>query len=420
MSTNEPGLMNRRRWLQGMVGLASAATLPWSRLSLAGEGTPGGQRLVFVILRGGLDGLYAVPAIGDPDFAAARGLLGNYASPPLPLNDMFALHPALTELHQMYGAGELLVVHATGLPYHERSHFDSQQVLESGGLEPYALKTGWLGRALNATQGQGVAISTAVPLSLRGVRAADTWAADVMPDPTPELLQRLGRMYEGDAPLAQALHRASDLRRTEDAMSPGMDASAGKGVATAAPPLKGFAALCRQAGQFLAQEKGPQAAVLEMVGWDSHADQAAAQGALSNNLRQLDAGLSQLRSTLREPSAHGTWDRTVVIVATEFGRTVAINGTKGTDHGTGSAAWVLGGAVKGGRVMVDWPGLRPEQRFEKRDLRTTTDLRSVIATLTAAQLRVPTSRMREEVMPGAALLREEDFLQPASTGSKKA
>jgi uncharacterized protein (DUF1501 family) len=415
MKTNDAVLkagLTRRHWLMGMAG---ATTLPWSRLVLAGEGAPGGQRLVFVILRGGLDGLYAAPAMGDPDFATARGLLADYPAPPLTLDNTFALHPALGQLHQMYGAGELLVVHATGLPYHERSHFDSQQVLESGGLEPYALRTGWLGRALNATQGHGVAISTAVPLSLRGVRAADTWAADVMPDPSAELLQRLARIYQGDAPLAQALTRASDLRKTEDDMAGSTGTTMGSAQSS---PLKGFTALCRQAGQFLAQENGPQAAVLEMVGWDSHADQANPQGALSNNLRQLDAGLAQLRDTLREPAAQGTWNRTVVIVATEFGRTVAINGTKGTDHGTGGAAWVLGGAVRGGRVMTDWPGLKPEQRFEKRDLKTTTDLRAVIGTLTAAQLRVPASRMRSEVMPGAVLLREEDFLKPSSSSKK--
>src|SRR5258706_610918 len=164
----------RRRLMRAAL---SAATLgPTATLSLAATTTPGSSRFVLVILRGGLDGLYAVPAVGDPEFASARGALAQYASAPLPLDATFALHPNLAQLHAMYGRGELQVVHAVGLPYQERSHFDAQNVLESGGSRPFEIATGWLGRALGAGPTKGIALATTVPLVLRGPGVVDTWA----------------------------------------------------------------------------------------------------------------------------------------------------------------------------------------------------------------------------------------------------
>jgi len=400
---------HRRAWLrQGLHGAAALALAglappgPFSGLSLAGAATPGGPRLVLVILRGGLDGLAAVPAPGDPAFADARGALGRFAQAPLPLDSTFALHPALAGLHRLYGQGELLVVHATGLPYRERSHFDAQQLLESGGERPFALDTGWLGRALAGTAAKGMAFQSALPLALRGHAEVDSWAPSRRPAPDADLVDRLARLYANDPTLAAALGRARALHG--DAALPAalaMGASAGPAGGASSPAAVGLA---HQAAGFLAQPSGPQVAVLELGGWDSHANQAGDPGPLSNNLRLLDAMLGALRDGLVAPAAGDAWARTVVLVVTEFGRTVAPNGTQGSDHGSGGAALLLGGAVNGGRVLADWPGLAPAQRFEGRDLRITTDLRAVFKTLLLQQLQVPAARVAQVVLPGSAAL----------------
>ncbi|CAN5905432.1 DUF1501 domain-containing protein [soil metagenome] len=392
------------------ASLAAGALGSWSRLSFAGgrarSGDAGANRLVFVILRGGMDGLYAAPAIRDPAFADARGALGVYPTVPLALDATFALHPNLAQLHAMYGRGELALVHAVGLPYRDRSHFDAQQVLESGGNRPYEIGTGWLGRALAGGSATGLALSTAVPLVLRGPAAVDTWAPSTLPDPTADLVARIERMYGNDPALATALGRAkalhfdpmtmadvaasSDGGHAMNAMNTSTGAHRGGGV---------FVQLARRAAEFLAQPNGPQAAVLEVNGWDSHANQATPNGSLATGLRQLDAGLAAMREGLM-PS--GAWSRTAIVVASEFGREIAINGTLGTDHGTGGVAFVLGGAVQGGRVLTDWPGLAEKDRYEGRDLRTTTDLRGVLKGLLADHLHVASRRLDAEVFPGSA------------------
>jgi uncharacterized protein (DUF1501 family) len=384
--------------------LAAALAAPMQQLSFAQaarHANPDDARLVFVLLRGGLDGLAAVPAIGDADFAAARGPLAHFgAEAPRPLaGTPFALHPRLEQLHGFYQRGELAVVHATGLAYRERSHFDAQQVIESGGNRPYELDTGWLGRALNAqgTTASGLALTTAVPLALRGSERVDTWAPSSLPEPTADLLARLDVLYSHDGDLRAALQRAKGLRQQA-----GMEAAAN----TAAPGRQAALTLARKAGEMLAGERGPRVAMLELGGWDTHANQANPNGALANNLRLLDAALATLRESLA-----AAWPRTVVLVATEFGREVAANGTQGTDHGTGGAAFVLGGRVTGGRVIADWPGLARNQRFEGRDLRVTTDLRALMKGLLHDHLRLSRAAIEERVFPGSGAVRAIELLR---------
>lgn len=404
--------MNTRRQL-----LVAAAAAPFAGLSLAAGpalANPNAPRFVFMILRGGMDGLIAAPPVGDPSLMDARGALASFQGEPLKLDATFALNPLLPQLHTMYGRGELALVQATGIPYRERSHFDAQQVLESGGSKPHELSTGWLGRALNAAASSGtrtssgarpgalqaVALETAVPLVLRGPTEVDTWAPSTLPEPSADLVARLETMYRSDPALAQALARARGLR--DD------------GMAGAAPDMGGSntggrraaVALASKAAEFL--QRGSQVAVLEMGGWDSHVDAAAANGALSNNLRTLDASLAALREGLLPG---GVWGRTVVVVATEFGREVAANGTGGADHGTGGAAFVLGGAVRGGRVLADWPGLAKKDRYEGRDLRITTDLRAVLRPVLMDHLRVPRSAVDSVVLPGSAAVKGLDLLK---------
>ena len=392
-------MSTRRRFLAATAGLAA---LP-AKLVMAQSGRPSSPddpRFVFVLLRGGMDGLSAVPAVGDPDFAAARAGLAEFGAAPLLLpGTAFALHPHLASMHALYGRGELAVLHAVGLPYRERSHFDAQQVLESGGTHPYELSTGWLGRTLTALgpspHRSGLALTTAVPLVLRGSEQVDTWAPSALPEPTPDLVTRIEMLYADDKPLREALMRARSLR-----LQPGMTSGIGNPQGRQA-----VVALARKAGDMLASARGPRVAVLELGGWDTHANQANPEGALAGNLRTLDAGLAALRDALGL-----AWDRSVVLVATEFGREVAINGTQGTDHGTGGAAFVAGGAVRGGRVLADWPGLARAQRHEGRDLRVTTDLRAIIKGVLSDHLRLPMSTIERTVLPGSDGLRAVSVL----------
>ena len=402
----------RRHLLRAALGSVTGAALaPWATLCIAAAPAPNplANRFVFVILRGGLDGLTAAPAIGDPAFTEARGALGVFAAEPLRLDGTFALNPLLPQLHAMYGRGELTLLHAVGLPYRERSHFDAQQLLESGGTRPHELATGWLGRAIVGPGGnpalamKAVALETAVPLVLRGPGEVDTWAPSTLPEPGADLVARLEMLYRNDPALAQALARARGLREEPgmaanvQGMPAGANGGGGRGAAIA---------LARKAAEFL--QRGSQVAVLEMGGWDSHTNQAAPNGATSNNLRTLDASLDALREGLQ---ANGTWGRTVVLVATEFGREVAVNGNQGTDHGSGGAAFVLGGAVNGGRVLADWPGLAKKDRFEGRDLRITTDLRAVMRPILSEHLQVPRAALDGLVLPGSAKLASLDLLR---------
>ena len=396
--SNAPRSPRRRHLLAGLGAAGALVATP--RLVLAGSGAAGGNRFVLVVLRGGIDGLGAAPAIGDPDFAAARGPLAQFGAPALPIDATFALHPNLVELHAMVRRGDATVVHAVGLAYRERSHFDAQQVLESGATRPYELQTGWLGRALAASGEKGIALETSVPLVLRGRAAVDTWAPSALPDPSADLVARLERMYAGDPALATALQRARALH-LDAPPGGGAEAMASPAMAGTAPRPGAFVVLARRAAEFLAQPAGPQAAVLEIGGWDTHANQANPNGPLANGLRQLDAGLAALRNGL---DAAGVWRRTVVVVVSEFGREVAVNGTLGTDHGSGGVAFVLGGAVRGG-VVADWPGLARAQRFEGRDLRATTDLRAVLKGVLGDHLQLSSGVLERDVFPASESVR---------------
>ena len=417
-------MLNRRHLLGSLASLAGAplAALSLPALAAPARGAHAANRFVLVVLRGGLDGLAAVPAPGDPQFEPARGVLARDATPALPLTGPFALHPALAQLHAMYGQGEALIVHATGLHYRERSHFDAQQVLESGGARPFELDTGWLARALASDARRAIALNTTVPLVLRGPGDVDTWAPSAGAEPTPDLVARLERLYHEDRVLGPALARARGLRQEANMpLGPmggagAMGNPAGMGAQPSAGGPAGAAgrpavALARRAAEFLVRPGGPQAAVLELGGWDTHANQAEPNGALANGLRMLDASLGAMREVLSAPTADGAWGRTVVVVVTEFGRQVAANGTMGTDHGSGGAAFVLGGAVAGSRVLADWPGLSPRERFEGRDLRTTTDLRAVFRSVLGDHLGVSTAALDRQVFPGTTSALRLDLLR---------
>lgn len=389
-----PFVMPRRAVLQQLTAGAVASLLP-ARLTLAaGSDQPEAPRLVVLMLRGALDGLAAVPAPGDPHWAALRGRQPADAAPPLPLDGTpFALHPALVQLHRWWSARELLVLHAIASPYRERSHFDAQQLLESGGERPFTLATGWLGRALQASNRSAVALNPALPLALRGADQASTWTPGHPAEASDDLLERVGRLYGEDRLLAdtwaKAMAQQGRARHAERAGSAMGGAASGMEGGNGG----GLVALARQAGALLSAEQGPRVAWLETGGWDTHAQQAPR---LQRLLAALDAGLAELRSALGP-----LWQRSTVLVLTEFGRTAVPNGSGGTDHGSGGVALLAGGAVAGGRVLTDWPGLAPTQLLDGRDLRPTQDIRTVIGAVLQRQFGLARSQLLAGVLPSA-------------------
>jgi uncharacterized protein (DUF1501 family) len=367
--------LERRSFL---LGLGGAMALGGSRLAFA-DGPPGEKRLVVVILRGAMDGLSAVPAYGDPDFAALRGALAlpepGQEGGVLDLGGRFGMHPALPKLHALYAADQAMVLHAVAGPWRSRSHFEAQDLLESGAT--HRLQDGWLNRALATMPGEpagaarrGLAAGLDVPLLLRGPARVGSFAAQARNRPDAEVLALLARWHAADPQLGPAF--------TEGLRARGFSAEVLAGEEPPPRGANGFITLAGSAGRLLADIRGPRVAAMELGGWDTHAAQAIR---LAGALRILDDGLDALRGGLGP-----AWSQTAVLVMTEFGRTARINGTGGTDHGTSGVAFLLGGAVRGGRVLTDWPGLSPGRLFENRDLAPTMDLRRVAKGLLAGHL----------------------------------
>ncbi|HEY6824349.1 MAG TPA: DUF1501 domain-containing protein [Steroidobacteraceae bacterium] len=391
--------MQRREFLRSAAVIAGG-TLLCARVSFARPDTRK-SRFVLVILRGALDGLAAVPPLGDRDYAQLRREFALH--PPgesggaLPLDGFFGLHPALGFLHECYAARELTVLHACASPYRERSHFDGQDVLENGTPKPHALQSGWLNRALAAVAAPagreaGVSLGQNVPLVMRGPAAFTSWSPSRLVPPDDDTLSRITDLYARDPLLAARLADAL----AADAIAAGDDgADTTSAHAPAAARGKArYGEVVRAAGGFLRREEGPKVAVFDTSGWDTHANEGGAQGQLAARLAELDAGLAALREELGP-----AWQDTAVLLLTEFGRTAAINGTRGTDHGTATAAFLLGGAVAGGRVIADWPGLSPRALYQGRDLAPTLDVRSVLKGVLAEQLAVPAQVLEQEVFP---------------------
>jgi len=381
-------LLSRRATL---LGLTAAATL--GKVSLALAAAPTEQRFVVVILRGALDGMAAVVPYGDRDLVGLRGGLvpkrPGEADGLLDLGGFYGLHPALPGLHLMYQAGELLPVHAVSNGTGTRSHFVAQDRLELGSLHE-GITSGWLNRVagLLAQPEHGeaaLAVGPALPLLLRGPAPVGTWMPPGGAHGDASFYAELAAMHAGDPATGPAIALALQER--------GFSAAALAGMAPL-PNQGAFPSLCAAAGRLLAAPAGPRLAALEVGGWDTHARQMQR---LPPVLKTLDEGLSALKDGLGP-----VWQQTAVLVVTEFGRTVRINGTQGTDHGTASVAFVLGGAVAGGRVAGNWPGLAPARLFENRDLQPTADLRGVAKGLLAQHLGLGAAELNA-VFPDSAM-----------------
>jgi uncharacterized protein (DUF1501 family) len=396
--------LTRRRFLLGTGAWATAAAMPGMVFANPGAAPNGTrERLVVVILRGALDGLSAVPPYADPHYAGLRGELAlgapGSADGVLSLDGTFGLHPSLGFLHERYAADELLVFQAVSSPYRDRSHFDGQNVLENGLAKPIGSADGWLNRAIAAlprdprSPNRAVAVSQNVPLILRGDSPVISKSPQITPDIDEDLLARLQDLYSKDEWFSA---RLSEGMQTEKLADGAADAQASPMI-TPKPGVDRVSAMARMTGALMRSEGGPQLAVFEATGWDTHANQGAAKGILAQRLTGLDKALRTLSDELGP-----LWSETAVLVVTEFGRTAAMNGTRGTDHGTGSCAFLAGGAVRGGRVITDWPGLSRSALLDGRDLKPTLDLRSVFKTVLGEHLNVDARTLDARVFPDSS------------------
>ncbi len=346
-------MFDRRNILQ--IGGIGAALLAAPRLAFAATARTE-KRFVFIIQRGAADGLSILAPTGDPAFAGLRGDLAADASRGAKLDAMFTLHPALAETARLYPDKQALFVHAVASPYRDRSHFDGQNVLESGGAGAYRVKDGWMNRLLGELDGgKAVALSPTVPLALRGPAAVASYAPSNLPDAGDDLLLRIGDLYAQDAQLGPLWNQALATRAKAGDLS----------------SERGGAAAGALAAKLMGGADGARIAMIETNGWDTHNGQ---RGRLGAQLRGLDALLAALKTGLG-----AAWSDTLVLVATEFGRTARVNGTGGTDHGTGAMAMLLGGAVAGGKIVADWPGLANGALYDARDLKPTLDLDALVA-----------------------------------------
>jgi uncharacterized protein (DUF1501 family) len=390
--------------------LGAGSLFAWSQMPRLARAEGRDPRLLVIVLRGALDGLGAVAPVGDPDWIGLRGdraLVLDGKTPALPLDSFFALNPAMPNLHRLYKAQQATIVHATATPYRERSHFDGQDVLESGIARPGAVDTGWLNRALVelASDGQvdlrgsrALGVGAVTPLVVRGKAPVMSWVPQQLLAASDDTQARLLDLYQHTDPkLAVALQARMRLASLGgagrmDAQQPGELPEFG--IAR----LRAYVAeTAGTAARFLARPDGPRVGAAGFVGWDTHINEGAASGQLANLLGALDGALAAIETSMGD-----AWRETVVAVVTEFGRTARINGTNGTDHGTGTVALLVGGALRGGRVIADWPGLKQAQLYEDRDLKPTTDLRAVLKGLLRDHLRVEERVLASSVFPDSA------------------
>jgi uncharacterized protein (DUF1501 family) len=380
---SNPMTTTRRRFLLGTGALAASAALP----NVLFAHTGGSARLVVVILRGALDGLAAVPPYADPNYLGLHRELAiaapGVADGALVLDNNFGLHPSFGFLHERYTAGELVVFHAA-LPREGAAHNTER----------------------------AVAISQNVPLILRGDVPVISKSPQATPDVDEELLSRLADLYSKDdwfsARLSEAVQTGKlavegGIPADPQAMTEPTAASAQPAMTAAqdtavrpAPPDR-VSGVARMAATLMRSDGGPEVAVIEASGWDTHANQGGARGALAQRLAGLDKALRALKDELGP-----LWQQTAVLVVTEFGRTAAMNGTRGTDHGTGGCAFLAGGAVRGGRVIADWPGLARTALLDNRDLRPTLDLRSVFKAVLDEHMRVDAKTLATRIFPDSS------------------
>ena len=374
--------MDRRTFIRGMCA-GGVATFTAPTLSLAT--VPGSGKLVFVLLRGGLDGLSAVVPYGDRDYRDVRGAMAFKKADLEVLNDHFGLAPGLHPLKQLWDQGELAVVHAMAIPYRTRSHFDGQAILETGLDAPRGSSDGWLNRLLQVMEGKrsGIAVAAGLPLSLSGAHPVKTWSPANLGVVDDGYLDRLHVLYRLDPRLLDRFEAALQMPEV------GMMGTSRSGGRQQIESILGVTA------RFLREPDGPNLAAVEFSGWDTHANQGQQGGQLDRLLGQLARGILTFKSQVGS-----TWDQTTIVVMTEFGRTARPNGTGGTDHGTAGAGFIIGPNLSRSRVLSDWPGLTNKALYENRDLRPTLDTRTVLKAAVAGCFDLNRNQLNR-IFPGA-------------------
>ncbi|WP_122081050.1 DUF1501 domain-containing protein [Vibrio coralliirubri] len=379
-----PHSINRRRFMGIAAAVGVSAILPFPSFAKTGSD----NIFIWVSLRGAMDGLNVVVPHADPDYSNLRPNIGLKPEQLLKLDDFFGLHPSLKQCHQWYESNELSFVHACSTAYRERSHFDGQKILENGTSDPFNT-VGWINRVLTLSTEKydGIAIDSGLPLIMQGESTVASWYPNRLKtrDKQTELLEEL---FQSDQMLSSNFESVMKIDQLVGDQGVG----------------KQFKSLMGKTGDILSADNGPNIAALELGGWDTHANQGNVNGRLSNQLKTLDVGLATLKASLGD-----RWQKTVIIAASEFGRTAKENGTKGTDHGTGNVMFVAGGALPslkgaGGKVIANWPGLSQSQLYEGRDLNPTTDMRSVIKGVLNQHLSVEVQQLNT-IFPDSADIR---------------
>lgn len=423
--------INRRSLLSLGVGLGISVNFLGSQAFAASEGGLARKKLVVIICRGGMDGLSVSPPVGDPDYARLRGSIAMRRDEVLMLDDTFGLHPELQAVHALALKGEARIAPAIASPDRARSHFEAQDVLETGAAHVYGTETGWLNRTLESLapirRVEGLSVGSTAPLILRGKVQAASWSPGKLVDETARLPTLLQDLYKNDPMLGPAFARgleteamaqtamtamaaspamnmaaASTPSMTPPGMSPGTSQMTMASQATAGDKQNkagGDAArkLGATLGGFMIQAGGPQIAAVSLDGFDTHAGQP---GQIATRLSYVDAVLDGLHQGLGPE-----WKNTLVIAVTEFGRTARVNGTGGTDHGTASTGLVLGGALKRGGIIGDWPTLSEKALFENRDTAPTLDMRGLFKGALADHMGVDRAILDSKVFPDSAGVR---------------
>lgn len=379
--------ISRRHFIQGLTGAALASQFAPRFVFASGLGQ---KKLVMIILRGGMDGLSALIPYSDATYKEARGKLA--MSPQtdglLPIDQTFALHPSLKTIHALYQNKQAIFLHAAATPLRSRSHFDVQDVLENGMDKAMATRNGWLNRALSTTSdNHAIAIMPNLPLILQGSFPVQSWTQSTLPDTNQAFYERVAAMYDQD-------------ERFHTALIQGMDAN---NIALAnedAASRKKRSSNAESAAKFLLEPQGPNIAYLDATGWDTHVNQGTSNGALARRLGELDNDINTIKTTLGEE-----WNNTAILIASEFGRTVRVNGNGGTDHGTAGLAMLLGGAVQGGRVIGEWPTLALNKLYEERDLYPANDIRNLFAGTLQGLYGIDTQTLSSTIFPVPATLR---------------
>jgi uncharacterized protein (DUF1501 family) len=370
-------IINRRSLITH--GLFSAAAISVPQMSWAAAETE--HRFIFILQRGAADGLAILAPTGDPKLLSARGEVAERAQEGTKLNDFFTLHSALKTGAALYAQKQAVFAHALASAYRERSHFDGQNVLETGGSRPYGRSDGWMNRLLTLLpkgENKALALASAIPPALRGPIQVASYAPSRLPDANAALMERVSMLYGEDKELAPLWASALE---TEN-MAGMMDGIGGRQGADVG----------KLAANLMREADGARIMMIETSGWDTHSQQ---QARLTQGLKGVDDMVEAIRTGLGP-----TWNKTLVLVATEFGRTVATNGTNGTDHGTAFAAMLFGGSLaKGGHVMADWPGLAQGQLYEGRDLKPTARFEGFVADTLAAHYGIDAARMRRTLFP---------------------